>query len=55
MGRGAILLVEDNPEDEARTLQALGENNLLEQVVVARDGVEALGYLFPSQRLSSWI
>jgi two-component system response regulator len=41
-----ILLVEDNPDDEALTLRALKRNNILNQVVVARDGVEALDYLF---------
>lgn len=41
-----ILLVEDNPDDEALTIRALGRNNIRNQVVVARDGVEALDYLF---------
>jgi two-component system response regulator len=41
-----ILLVEDNPDDEALTLRALKRNNILNPVVVARDGVEALDYLF---------
>jgi CheY-like chemotaxis protein len=40
-----ILLVEDNPDDELLTLRAL-KNNLTGEVVVARDGVEALDYLF---------
>jgi two-component system response regulator len=41
-----ILLVEDNPDDEALTLRALKANNICNQVDVARDGVEALDYLF---------
>jgi CheY-like chemotaxis protein len=41
-----ILLVEDNPDDEALTLRALKKNNILNNVVVAHDGVEALDYLF---------
>lgn len=40
-----ILLVEDNPDDEALTLRALKKSNILNKVVVARDGVEALEYL----------
>jgi CheY-like chemotaxis protein len=42
-----ILLVEDNPDDEALTLRALKKNNNIQNpVVVAHDGVEALDYLF---------
>ncbi len=41
-----ILLVEDNPDDELLTLRALKRGNILNKVVVAHDGVEALDYLF---------
>ena len=41
-----ILLVEDNPRDEELTLRALKKSNVMNPVVVARDGVEALDYLF---------
>jgi CheY-like chemotaxis protein len=41
-----IMLVEDNPDDEALTLRALRKNNIQNEVVVAHDGVEALDYLF---------
>lgn len=43
-----ILLVEDNPDDVLLTTVALQENNILNHVVVAKDGVEALDYLFCS-------
>lgn len=40
-----ILLVEDNPDDEDLTIRALQKNNILNKVVVARDGAEALDFL----------
>lgn len=43
-----ILLVEDNPDDITMTLRALKKNNILNEVVVAEDGPEALDYLFGS-------
>ena len=46
MSDKTILLVEDNPDDVTLTLRALKKNNLLNEVIVARDGVEALDYLF---------
>lgn len=42
----AILLVEDNPDDELLALRALRKNGIAGDVVVAHDGVEALDYLF---------
>jgi CheY-like chemotaxis protein len=41
-----ILLVEDNADDEVLTLRAFQKNNILNRVVVAHDGVEALDFLF---------
>ncbi len=46
MKENVILLVEDNPDDEALTLRALRKNKIGNRIVVARDGVEALDYLF---------
>lgn len=43
---GAILLVEDNPDDVKLTLRAFAQHNLSNQVVVVNDGVAALDYLF---------
>lgn len=49
-----ILLVEDNPKDEALTLRALKRNNIANEVVVMRDGVEALDYLFSTGAYSQY-
>ena len=46
MTNKSILLVEDNVDDEALTLRALKKNNILNEVIVAHDGSEALDYLF---------
>lgn len=46
MAGKTILLVEDNPDDEVLTLRALKNHNIVNELVIARDGVEALDYLF---------
>lgn len=46
MENKVILLVEDNPRDEALTLRALKKNHIANEIIVAHDGVEALDYLF---------
>ena len=46
MNDRSILLVEDNPDDADLTMRALKKNNIRNNVVVARDGVEALDYIF---------
>lgn len=46
MEKKTILLVEDNPDDIDLTVRAFKKNNLANHVVVARDGVEALDYIF---------
>jgi CheY-like chemotaxis protein len=46
MQKNTVLLVEDNPDDEALALRALTRSNVANEIVVARDGTEALDYLF---------
>jgi two-component system, response regulator len=53
MPRKVILLVEDNPDDEALTLRALTRNNIGNEVVIARDGEEALEWLFCTGRFET--
>jgi two-component system response regulator len=50
MIRKVILLVEDNTDDEALTLRALSRNNIGNEVIVARDGEEAIEWLFCTGR-----
>jgi len=44
-----ILLIEDNPDDEALTLRALKQQRVMNRVVVARDGAEGLDYLLGTE------
>jgi CheY-like chemotaxis protein len=46
MQKKIIVLVEDNPNDEALTLRALKKNNIANEIVVTRDGAEALDFVF---------
>jgi two-component system response regulator len=50
MKNSRILLVEDNPDHQELTLMTLAENNVLNEVVVASDGIEALEYMFGTGR-----
>lgn len=46
MSNNIILLVEDNPDDVELTLRAFKKSNLKNEIAIARDGVEALDFLF---------
>lgn len=50
MRHKSILLVEDNPDDEALTLRALRKHDLANEVVVVRDGAEALAFFYEATR-----
>jgi CheY-like chemotaxis protein len=50
---GRILMVEDDPKDVELTMSALEDYNLVNEVVVARDGQEALDYLYSQGRFSA--
>ena len=53
MDKKTIMLVEDNSDDEVLAIRALEQSNILTEVVVAHDGVEALDYLFGKGSYSS--
>jgi CheY-like chemotaxis protein len=52
MQQKSILLVEDNPDDELLTLRALKKSNIMNEIVVARDGQQALDYFFDEGALT---
>jgi len=52
MKDAVILLVEDNPNDEALTLRALHKNKVTNPIVIVHDGVEALDFLFGAGKFS---
>ena len=54
MKEKAILLVEDNPDDVELTMRALKRNNISNEIIVARDGVEALARLFGTGKESTF-
>ena len=53
MNERPILLVEDNPDDQALTLRAITRNNIANEVVVVEDGAEALEYFFGPEGCAS--
>ena len=48
-----ILLIEDNPDDETLALRALKKNHIINEIIVVRDGEEALNYLFCKESYSN--
>ncbi|MDE0811836.1 MAG: hypothetical protein OSB69_21340, partial [Alphaproteobacteria bacterium] len=46
MAKLSIMLVEDNPDDELLTLRELRKQNIANEIIVMRDGAEALDYLY---------
>ncbi len=48
-----ILLVEDNPDDQALTLRAMKKNGITNTVIVVEDGAEALDYIFSTGKFAS--
>lgn len=50
MSERHILLIEDNPDDEALTIRAFAKNNIRNEVVVVRDGAEAIDHLLAVDR-----
>jgi two-component system response regulator len=53
MSQKFVLLIEDSPDDEALTLRALKKSNIKYEVIVIRDGAEALDFLFCRAKHSS--
>ena len=53
MSKKIVLLVEDNRDDEELTLMAFEQSEILNEVVVVRDGAEALDYLFATGRYAN--
>jgi CheY-like chemotaxis protein len=48
-----ILLIEDNPDDIELTLRAFKKNNIMNEVIVKTDGVEAIDYFFGKEGIVS--
>lgn len=53
MNKKIVLLVEDNPDDEELTLMAFEQTKIVDEVVVLRDGAEALDYLFKTGKYAN--